>query len=126
VDSRPDALIHKARIAIQTQLFGLQSAIVQTRAQQIWKLGVEDQPSKRPSLWSGCTKPYMEIACKERVTVRTTKPHRLDAALKQERFSVKNLKISITQLSVRTAHDHRPDGARIYQSSRPFEPSAYK
>jgi hypothetical protein len=29
-------------------------------------------------------------------------------------------------LSVRTPHVHRPDEARIYQSSCPFEPSAYK
>jgi hypothetical protein len=53
-------------------------------------------------------------------------PHRPDAALKQERFSDKNLKILVAQLSVRTALVHRPDGTRIYQSSRPFEPSAYK
>jgi hypothetical protein len=29
-------------------------------------------------------------------------------------------------LSIQTAHVHRLDSARIYQSSRPFEPSTYK
>jgi hypothetical protein len=81
---------------------------------QIWKLRVEDQPSGRPSPWS------------ERATVRTTMPHRPDVALKQERFSAKVSKIMVAQLSVRTAHVHRPDGVRTYHSSRPFEPSAYK
>jgi hypothetical protein len=34
--------------------------------------------------------------------------------------------ISVTQLSVWTAHDHRPDSAQFYQARRSFEPSAYK
>jgi hypothetical protein len=65
---------------------------------------------------------YLQWKCDLRMTV----PHRPDAALKQERFSAKNLKISVAQLSVRTAHVHRLDCAPIYQSSRPFEPPAYK
>jgi hypothetical protein len=36
--------------------------------------------------WSGCAKPYMEITCSGRATVRTTVPHSPDAALKMERF----------------------------------------
>jgi hypothetical protein len=51
---------------------------------------------------------------------------RSDAALKQERFSAKILKFSVTQLFVWTTYDHHPDGARIYQSSHPFEPLTYK
>jgi hypothetical protein len=71
VDSRPDALIHKARIAIQNiivrttvslvrtrvhqlrklpirlQSFGRLPIMVRTRAQQIWKLRFEVQPSRR-------------------------------------------------------------------------------
>jgi hypothetical protein len=43
MDSRPEALTHKARIAIQIQPSGCQSARVWTRAQQIRKLCVEDQ-----------------------------------------------------------------------------------
>jgi hypothetical protein len=68
----------------------------------------------------------MAITCSGRVTVRTTMPHRPDAAIKQERFSAKILKFSVTRLSVRTAHVHRLDGVRTYHNSHPFEPSAYK
>jgi hypothetical protein len=46
--------------------------------------------------------------------------------LNMKDFSVKFLKKYVVQLSVQTAHVHHPDGARIYHSSRPFEPSAYK
>jgi hypothetical protein len=68
----------------------------------------------------------MEITCSGRATVRTIVPHRPDAALKQKIFSAKISEFSVAQLSVQTAHVHRPDGIRTYNSSRPFEPSAYK
>jgi hypothetical protein len=71
-------------------------------------------------------KPYIEITYSGHVTVRTRVPHRPDAALKQEIFSAKITKILVAQLSVRTAHVHRPDGVCTYHSSHPFEPSAYK
>jgi hypothetical protein len=45
VDSRPDALIHKARIAIQISPFGQQSALVWTRVHQLRKLPIRLQPS---------------------------------------------------------------------------------
>jgi hypothetical protein len=48
VDSRPDALLLKARIAIQIQPSGCLSAWSR-RALNRWKLRVEDQPSGRPS-----------------------------------------------------------------------------
>jgi hypothetical protein len=38
----------------------------------------------------------------------------------------KNLRIVVAKLSIRTAHDHRLDGAQLYQARRSFEPSAYK
>jgi len=47
IDSRPNALIHKARIAIQISSFGRQSALVRTRVQLIWKLLIRLQPSGR-------------------------------------------------------------------------------
>jgi len=124
--------------------------MVRTRVQQIWKLRIQLQPSGRLPImvwklanrygncvlkinrldghppWSGRAKPYMEITYSGRATVLTIMPHRLDAALKQERFSVKISKFSVAQLSVRTAHVHRPDGVRTYHSSHPFELSAYK
>jgi len=71
---------------------------------------------------SGRAKPYMEVTCSGRATVRTTLPHRPDMALKQERFSAKILEILVAQLSVRTAHVHRPDGTPIFNYIRPFEP----
>jgi len=40
-----------------------------------------------PPPWSGCAKPYKEITCSGRATVRTSVSHRLDDVLKQERFS---------------------------------------
>jgi hypothetical protein len=34
--------------------------------------------------------------------------------------------ISVAQLSVQTAYDHRPNGAQFYQARRSFELLAYK
>jgi hypothetical protein len=150
VDSRPDALIHKARIAIQIQPSRRQSAwsgpvfnrygncvfnFNRPDACLSWSgsslnrygncvLKINRLDGHPP--WSGRAKPYMEITYSGRATVLTIMPHRLDAALKQERFSVKISKFSVAQLSVRTAHVHRPDGVRTYHSSHPFELSAYK
>jgi hypothetical protein len=75
---------------------------------------------------SGRAKPYMEITCSERATVRTSVSHRPDAALKQERLSAKFLENPVAQLFVWMAQVHRPDGVRTYYSSRPFCTSAYK
>jgi hypothetical protein len=50
VVSRPDALIHKARIAIQISRSGRQSALVLTRVQLIWKLPIRLQLSGRQCL----------------------------------------------------------------------------
>jgi hypothetical protein len=47
VVSRPDSLIHKARITIQISPSGRQSALVRTRVQLIWKLTIQLQPSGR-------------------------------------------------------------------------------
>jgi hypothetical protein len=47
VDSRSDAFIYKARIAIQISLSGRQSALVRTRVQLIWKLPIRLQSSGR-------------------------------------------------------------------------------
>jgi hypothetical protein len=47
VDSRPDTLIHKARIAIQILPSGRQSALVRTRVHQLRKLPIRLQPSGR-------------------------------------------------------------------------------
>jgi hypothetical protein len=47
VDSRPDALIHKARIAIQISSPERQSALVWTRVNQLRKFPIRLQPSGR-------------------------------------------------------------------------------
>jgi hypothetical protein len=91
VDSRPDALIHKASIAIQIQTSGRQSTWSGRASNrygncvhQISRL--DDHPSGQdPRSF------YMEINCSERETVRTIGQHRPDTALKQERFSAKFL-----------------------------------
>jgi hypothetical protein len=146
VDSRPDALIHKARIVIQIQLSGCLSAWSGRAFNKYGNCGFNFNRLDACLSWSGralirygncvlkinrldghppwfgCAKPYMEVTCSGRVTVRTTVPHRPDTALKQERFPAKISKILVAQLSVRTAHVHRLDGTRIFHSSRPFEP----
>jgi hypothetical protein len=113
VDSRPDALTHKARIVIQIQPSGRQSAwsgctfnrygncvfnFNRPDACPSWSgRGLNrygnfvlkiNRPNGHPP-WSGPTKAYMEITCSGPATVRTTVPHCPDAALKQERFSAK-------------------------------------
>jgi hypothetical protein len=126
VDFRPDALIHKARIAIQIQPSGRQSAwngrtinrygncvfnfnhldaclswsgrVLNRYGNCVLKI---NRPDGHPP-WSGRLKSYMEITCSGCATVRTTVPHLPDAALKQERFWVKNLRNSVAQLSVWT------------------------
>jgi hypothetical protein len=92
VVSLPDAFIHKASISIQIQTFGRQSAWsgracirYGNYVHQISRLDDRSPGSDARSL-------YMEITCSGRATVRTTVPHRPDAALKQIRSSAKFLK----------------------------------
>jgi CDP-diacylglycerol pyrophosphatase len=112
VDSRLDALTHKARIAIQIQPSERQVAIqiqiacrrstvrtaipnVQNGRSLIWKLLAADvRPSGRQCL-----------------IVRTRLSNMKDFQQKSQNFCHTIV---------------RPDGSRIYQSSRPFEPLAYK
>jgi hypothetical protein len=113
VDSRPNALIHKARIAIQIQSsrrqsawsgrtfnrygncvfnFNLLDACLSWSGRTLNRYENYVLKINRPDghfPWSGLAKPYMEITCSGRATVRMTVPHRPDAALKHERFSTK-------------------------------------
>jgi hypothetical protein len=146
VDFRPDALLLKARIAILIQQSRRLSAWSGHAFNRYGNCGFDFNPPDACLSWSGrahskygnCVlkinrpdghppwfghvKPYMEITCSERTTVRTTVSHRSDATFKQERFSAKISEIPVTQLFVRTAHVHRLDGAHRFYSSRPFEP----
>jgi hypothetical protein len=113
VDSRPAWLIHNARITIQIQPSGRQSAwsgrAFNRYENCVFNFNCPDAClswSGRSLIWYGnCMlkinhpdshplgpderKPYMKITCSGRATVWTTVPHRPDAALKQERFSAK-------------------------------------
>jgi hypothetical protein len=71
-------------------------------------------------------KPYIEITCSGRPTVRMSVSHRPDEALKQERFSAKFSENPVAQFFIRMAQVHRLDGVHTYYSSRPFCTSAYK
>jgi hypothetical protein len=120
VVSCPDAIINKARIAIQYH---------RPDVSQPWSGRTHSRYGNcvlkncRPDVlppWSGRAKPYKEITCSGRATVRTSVSNRLDVSLKQERFSAKFSENPVVQLSVRTAQVHRPDGVRTYYSSRQF------
>jgi hypothetical protein len=70
--------------------------------------------------------PYKEITCSGRATVRTMcHPVRM-MSLNRKDFPVNFSENLVAQLSVRTAHVHRPDGAQVYFAWRSFEPLAYK
>jgi hypothetical protein len=126
VDFHPDALLLKVRITIQIQSSGRLSAwsgrafntygncrfdFNRLNACLLWSRCVHNKyencglkingPDGHPP-WSGRAKPYMEITCSGRATVRTTVSHRPDAPLKQERFSTKISEILVAQLFVRT------------------------
>jgi hypothetical protein len=100
--------------------------MVRTRVHQIWKLRASGRPSGRPSSWFGRAKPlygnYLLRTC-DRPGDRATPSGRGSQTGKifNEIFG-----ILVEQLSVRTAYDHRPDGAKLYQARHSFEPSAYK
>jgi hypothetical protein len=89
VDSRPDALIHKASIAIQIQTSGRQSA---WSGRACIKYGncvhlIDRQDNHPPG--PDARSLYMEITCTGCTTIRMTGQHNPDATLKQERFSTK-------------------------------------
>jgi hypothetical protein len=127
VVSRPDARLHKARIAIQIHPSGRQTALVRTRvhqrrklpirlqpsgrlpimvrtrAHQLWKLRVEDQPSERSSPMVRTRKAlygkYLQRTC-NRPDDCVFHP---DASLKHERFSATFSENPVAQLPIRTA-----------------------
>jgi hypothetical protein len=91
VDSRPDALIYKASIAIQIQTFGRQSAWSDRASIRyenfLHQISRPDDHSPGPDARSL----YMEITCSGGATVRMTGHQRSDTALKQERSAAKFL-----------------------------------
>jgi hypothetical protein len=111
VVSRLDALINKARLAIQISSSGRQSALVWTRAHQLRKLLIWLQPSGRmhsrygnwvlkncrPDVhppWYGRAKPYMEITCSGRTTVQTSVSYSCPSG--RLKFTVRTVSVHIT------------------------------
>jgi hypothetical protein len=70
--------------------------------------------------------PYKEITCCGRGTVRTMCHTVRTRPLNSKDFPVKFSENLVAQLSVRTAHVHRLDGAQVYFSWRSFKAPAYK
>jgi hypothetical protein len=67
-----------------------------------------------PPPWSGRTKPNLKITCSGRAAVRTMCHPVRTRFLYRIDFSVNFSENLVAQLSVRTAHVHRPDGAQVY------------
>jgi hypothetical protein len=59
-------------------------------------------------------KPYMEVTCSGRATVRTMCHTVRTRLLNRKDFPAKFSENLVSQLSVRTAHVHRTDGAQVY------------
>jgi hypothetical protein len=150
VVSRPDAGLHKAKIAIQISLSGRQSALFRTRVQLIWKLLIRLQPSRR-LLFMVRTRVYLiwKLRVKVQPSGRSSPMVRMHEALYgnylQRTYDRPDVSVSlfgcgsqtrkifsgisektVVQLSVRTAKVHRQDGVRTYHCSLPFCSSVYK
>jgi hypothetical protein len=114
VDSHPDALLLKARIAIQIQPSGHLPIMVRTRATQIWKLRVEDQPSGRPSslVWTRESLIWKLLAAdmqpsgRQCLTVRTRLSNRKDFQRKSQKFWSHSCPSGRLKFTVRTASVH--------------------
>jgi hypothetical protein len=72
-----------------------------------------ERPDAHPP-WSGRAKPYKETTCSGCATVRTMCHPVRTRLLNRKDFLAKFLENLVAQLSVRTAHVHRPDGAQVY------------
>jgi hypothetical protein len=138
VVSRPDARLLKARIAIQISLSGRLTALVWTRVHQRRKLPIRLQrpdnclswsgrtncrygncvlKNSRPNAhppWSGRAKPYKEITCSGYATIRKMCHTVRTRLLNRKDFPAKFLENLVSQLTVRMAHEHHPDGAQVY------------
>jgi hypothetical protein len=108
VDSLPDALIHKASIAIQIQTSGRQSSwsghVTIRYGNCVHQIYRPDEHPPGPDAQIL----YMEITCSGRATVRTR-------LISGKNFS-KILGQLIVQLSIRTAHYYRSDDTQFLSS----------
>jgi hypothetical protein len=124
--NRLDASLHGPDDQATYMEIAYSTSTVRTRAKQIWKLRVEDQPSGWPSPLVRMRKAlygnYLQRTC-DRPDDSASLSRR--GSLTGKIFS-ENLRNFVAQLSVRTAQVHRLDDVRTYHSSHPFEPSACK
>jgi len=102
MDFRSDALIHKASIAIQIQTSGRQSS------------------------WFGRAKPLYGNYLQRTFNRPDNRETPSGCGSQTGKIFSEILRISVAQLSIRMAYDHRLDGAQFYQARRLFELSAYK
>jgi hypothetical protein len=89
VDSRLDALIHKASIAFKIQMSGCQSAWSGLTCIRYGNCLHQINRSDDHPFGLDSRSLYMEIACSGSATVRMTGNHRLDVAQKKERILAK-------------------------------------
>jgi hypothetical protein len=73
------------------------------------------RPDAHPQ-WSGCMKPYKEITYSGGATIQMMSHPVRTRLLNRKDFPTKFSENLVVQLSVRTAHVHRPDGAHVYFS----------
>jgi hypothetical protein len=116
----PDARASKKEITdststVQTTAYHDPEACITDMEIACWRIAVRTIIPYGPYT----REPYKEITCSGRATVRTMSVNRKD-------FSAKFLENLVAQLSVRTAHVHRPDGAQVYFTWCSLEPLAYK
>jgi hypothetical protein len=116
----PDARASKKEIAdststVRTTAYHGPDARITDMEIACWRIAVRTIMPHGPD----AREPYKEITCSGCATVQTIFLNRKD-------FFPKFLKNHVAQLSVRTAHVHRRDGAQEYFSWRSFETLAYK
>jgi len=115
----PDAGASKKKIAdststVRTIAYHGPDARITDMEIACWRIAVRTLIPHGPD----AREPYKEITCSGHATVGTM--------CHPVRTMLLNRKLLVAQLSVRTAHVHRPDGAQVYFSWRSFEPPAYK
>jgi hypothetical protein len=100
--------------------------LVRTHEHQIWKLRASDQPSGRPSPWSGLGKPWYGNYLQRKCNHLEDRVPPFGRGYKQERISAKFLKCRSHSCSSGRPMTTVWTVPRFYQARRSFEPSAYK
>jgi len=123
----PDARASKKEIAdltstVRTTAYHGPDARITDMEITCWRIAVRTLIPHGPD----AREPYKEITCSGRATGLDDVPSVRTMPLNRKDFPANFLKNLVAQLSVRTAHVHRLDGAQVYFSWRSFEPPTYK